>query len=90
MEGSNFTKTPTSSVNQKLVSRYEGVHSDEEADKPKTLPLEAPAGLVRPLESERKIRVSQETLNLDAKNLKFYQVAPAKPIREDKQSKGTV
>lgn len=86
MEAETTHKGHTSSVYQKVISRYDGHPSDDEADKPKTLPLQAPLEAQRPSESERKIRVSSDTLNLDAKNLKFYQVMPAKTIREDTKS----
>lgn len=86
MENGTTSKGHTTSVYQKVISRYDGQHSDEEGEKQKTLPLEAPVESHKPAESERKIKVNSETLNLDAKNLKFYQVKPARTIKEDTKS----
>lgn len=86
MDNSQQNKSVAVLMKSRPASRYDNQQSDGEEPPQKPVPLEAPKKSDSLRNSEKNFRVASDGLNLDPKNLKFYQVAPLIKIRSNLQS----
>lgn len=90
MDDSLQDKSKAELVASRPISRYENDQSDGEEPIQKVAPLEAPVKSDSLRASDKNFRVASEGLNLNPKNLKFYQVAPLSKIRSNFHSRSFI